>query len=391
MMKLAYVGFGHIDVSLPLLKYLNLYQNIEIDYYIILPKEYQYNSVLNLSDLDLQPKIYFPNDLKNILPEWIHQYFSNKINIFLCIYPSIKPWSIKSHFFFGKLTSHLFRKEYDLIHITGTNLFAFKLIYSLKLRNVKKVFTIHDWENHSGEGNRFKLAGKIHRFLAKIKHPLILQNKKDFESAKEQFNMNKNLFYCPFGLLDFYHLFENNPMPSSDILFFGRISKYKGIPTLIKSFVRLLENNKKLILCIAGKGNIDYPLNEIPETNLIILNRYIKDAELASLLKNTKIVVCPYTDATQSGVLVTAQTFNRVVIASDVGGFRDILTNGVNGFLVQPGDSEELAEKIAYSLTDNKYKHLEKDIELYYESGPFSWKEITKTMYTIYNKVIAEH
>ena len=390
MKKLAYIGFGHNDVSLPYLKYLNQYFNIEIDYYMILSKQYQYNPILDLSNLNLEPRIYFPDESKNIIPAWINQYFEDKINIYLIIYPSIKIWSIKSHLFFFTFINHLHRNEYDLIHITGTNLFNFRLLYSFQLRNIKKICTIHDWENHSGEGNRFKLAGKIHRFLAKNKFPMIFQNKKDFEIVKKQYKKNKNIFYCPFGILDFYHLLENIPMPSSDILFFGRISKYKGIPTLLKSYKSLLDKNDQLMLCIAGEGQIDYPLSEIPATNIIFINRFISNEELASLLRNTKIVVCPYTDATQSGVLVTAQTFNRVVIASDVGGFRDILINGLNGFLIQPNDNIELEEKIEYLLKDDNYKLFEDNIKSYFESGPFSWREIALNMFDIYKTIIKQ-
>lgn len=387
MVKLVFMGFGHIDVSLPLLKYLDHYHDCTIDYYIILSKQYPYDSVLNIGDLNLEPDLYTPERAKDILPDWMYRYFAGRINIYLCLYPSIKPWSIKSHRYFSRVIKHLQKKKYDLLHLSGTNLFMFRLIYSFRLRNLKKVFSIHDWENHSGERSKLKLAERVHRFLAATQ-PLIMQNKKDFESAKTLNRQNKKIFYCPFGLLDFYHLFDSIPAPASDILFFGRISKYKGLAVLLCSFKDMIDRDKKLVLCIAGKGAIDYPVEEIPPDNLVVLNRYIDDAELASLLRKTKIVVCPYTDATQSAVLVTAQTFNRVVIASAVGGFKDILSDGITGFLVPPNDSRALAEKMEQVLQDDQYKLLEPNVKLYYESGSFSWKTITTTMFEIYNNIL---
>jgi glycosyltransferase involved in cell wall biosynthesis len=100
-------------------------------------------------------------------------------------------------------------------------------------------------------------------------------------------------------------------------LFFGRVSKYKGIPELIDSFLKLSALNPNLRLIIAGKGKID--ATEIHNEKIEIRNYFIGVSEMYELFQITDVIVCPYRDATQSGVVMTANAFNIPTIVSNVG------------------------------------------------------------------------
>jgi glycosyltransferase involved in cell wall biosynthesis len=80
------------------------------------------------------------------------------------------------------------------------------------------------------------------------------------------------------------------------------------------------------------------------------------------LIKEAKLIVCPYIDATQSGVLMTAFALHKPVIASSVGAFAEHIKNDVNGLLVKPSNSNELAKSIIYALQNNHYLHLEQNL-----------------------------
>lgn len=98
------------------------------------------------------------------------------------------------------------------------------------------------------------------------------------------------------------------------ILFFGRIEAYKGVELLIEAYLKSSIRNKcKLV--IAGKGKINATVND---SEIILINRYIDDEEVASLYINAAIVAYPYISATQSGVLSMASYFKKPMIVSDV-------------------------------------------------------------------------
>jgi len=131
------------------------------------------------------------------------------------------------------------------------------------------------------------------------------------------------------------------------ILFFGSVNEYKGVNLLIEAFEKSkLSDNTKLV--IAGKG-LDY---NIHSKNVIRLNRFVDDDEVASLFNQASIVVYPYISATMSGVLSIAYYFNKLVLTSDIPFFKDNATDSVSFFKV--GDVEDLQLKMEDILTHKK-------------------------------------
>lgn len=106
-------------------------------------------------------------------------------------------------------------------------------------------------------------------------------------------------------------------------LFFGRIEAYKGVELLIASFIKLknqgLLKDRKLV--IAGKGQINCTYKH---KDIIIVNRYIGDDEIALLYKKASFIVYPYISATLSGVLSIATWFHKPMILSNISFFRDV-------------------------------------------------------------------
>ena len=87
------------------------------------------------------------------------------------------------------------------------------------------------------------------------------------------------------------------------ILFFGTVDKYKGVDLLVDAYCNLTCKSLKLV--IAGRGFDIETHNE----NIIRINRFIEDEEVAYLFKKAKFIVYPYRSATMSGVLSLAYYF----------------------------------------------------------------------------------
>lgn len=140
-----------------------------------------------------------------------------------------------------------------------------------------------------------------------------------------------------------------------DVMFFGWVLSYKGLDTLIESAKKLPE--KKFL--IAGEGSLSKAtgIKSIPE-NCIRINKYVPDKELATLINRSKIIVLPYRDATGTQTVQTAFFYKKPVIATRTGCFPEYVRHQIDGIIVSPNNSDELAEAIK-TLVDSETKRRE--------------------------------
>ena len=99
-------------------------------------------------------------------------------------------------------------------------------------------------------------------------------------------------------------------------------------------------------------------------------------------------MVCPYTDATQSGVIMSSYAFYRPVVATNVGGLPEMVIDGKYGFIVQEKNVDALADAII-KLLDNRalLDTFSKNIEEDYTTGERSWRETAKKLVEEYAKL----
>ncbi len=251
----------------------------------------------------------------------------------------------------------------ELIHFDSFSIKAIGLFPFLFFKKV--VVTVHDPIAHSGEFD-WK-TNCINYFFMKHARGVIFYSKyaeSQFLSLKKN---RKHLTY-PIKLQPYSYIrkyLSNNNNEENYILFFGRLSYYKGIDILLKAIPIVLEKYPDEIFLIAGLPyygfKIDQDLVETHKKNIKIISEFIETDKLVALIQNSKFVVCPYRDATQSGVLMTSFAAEKTVIATNVGSFNEYIQNDYNGLLSET-DPISLASKIVEALNENKYKKLELNI-----------------------------
>ena len=79
---------------------------------------------------------------------------------------------------------------------------------------------------------------------------------------------------------------------------------------------------------------------------------YVSNDQTASLFERAQVVVCPYTNASQSGVVLTAFAFGCPVVATDAGGLPEYVADGVSGLVVPAGDDAALAGALIRCLSE---------------------------------------
>jgi glycosyltransferase involved in cell wall biosynthesis len=172
------------------------------------------------------------------------------------------------------------------------------------------------------------------------------------------------------------------------VLFFGRITSYKGFEYLFPSMKMVHEKFPDVVLVVAGSGEYYFDISDYKYLNYIDLrNKYIPVSELANLIYNSLFVICPYKDATQSGVVMSAFALSKPVLATNVGGLSEYIESGKSGILIEPNVVKSLVDAMSDLLGNrNRLQYMEEYIYENYSIGKFSWNKITDDIIDFYNK-----
>lgn len=129
------------------------------------------------------------------------------------------------------------------------------------------------------------------------------------------------------------------------VLFIGRIKPYKGLNLLFDAWPHVQADG--LRLRVVGEGSL--PNRPLPD-DVDVVNRWLSDSEMADQISRSSLVVLPYIEASQSGVVPLAASLGRPVVATDVGGLSEQVNDGVSGLLCRRLDAQELANTITTAL-----------------------------------------
>ena len=161
------------------------------------------------------------------------------------------------------------------------------------------------------------------------------------------------------------------------ILFFGLVREYKGLKYLIEAapLIKSAVENVKIFVVgdFAGKRpEYDALMQKSGAQDVFeVRDGYVPDAEIEPYFAAADVCVCPYISATQSAIVQIAFGFGLPVIATDVGGLPEVVTDGVTGSIVPPANASALAAKINAYFRDGKQEQYRKNVEA--EEERFSW------------------
>lgn len=132
------------------------------------------------------------------------------------------------------------------------------------------------------------------------------------------------------------------------VLLFGLMRPYKGIDVAIEAW-RGIEDAE---LWVVGMPRFDTsPLRASAPPGVRFVERFVDDRELPALFERADLVVLPYREVDQSGVLFTALAFASPLVLSDVGGFPEVAADGA-AELFPAGDAGALRETMMRLLAD---------------------------------------
>lgn len=387
-LKIAYLsGLMYSDVDLSLL--MEAKGMADIDYYVPVSQAGYKGAAFNILKPCSQSGIYPATEL---YPELIPCSRLIDANRFYIVNSkAFHGWYPIHIWLYVKLAWRL--RKYDVIHITD-----FPQYFEIPLYFLRKkiVLTVHDPIPHSTEKCNAPLVLKARKWgFCLLNHFIILNAAQKEECVALNHLEKKHIYDSRLGRYDYLRMYERqhtNGAKGDYFLFFGQIASNKGIDYLLEAMKMVHEQYPQMRLIVAGKGKYPFDISEYQQLDYIeFRNRFIPDAELAELIQGAYCAVCPYKDATQSGVVMSAFAFNKPIIATNVGGLPEQVEHDKYGLIVPPCDVEALAKAMIHLLSHpEKLQEYADNIERDYSECPKSWKEIAKGLLTIYQEIVGK-
>jgi glycosyltransferase involved in cell wall biosynthesis len=147
--------------------------------------------------------------------------------------------------------------------------------------------------------------------------------------------------------------FEPAGGPGTGFLYAGRLSREKGLPTLLRAVERVPEAR----LVVAGTGPSEEELRGSAGDRVEFVG-HLERSELLKRIRSARAVILPsewYENAPIAAL--EALACGVPVVASRIGGNPEIVRDGENGLVFEPGDSEGLAERLASLAADPALAH----------------------------------
>ncbi len=168
------------------------------------------------------------------------------------------------------------------------------------------------------------------------------------------------------------------------VLFFGLLRPYKGLDVLLEAW-RGIDDAE---LWIVGMPRMDISsLRSRAPASVRFVPRFVADAELPAYFARADLVVLPYREIEQSGVLFTALAFGKPLLLSDVGGFPELAATGA-ARTVHAGDASALRRALAELLGDPQTLAAMAASSQAAAAGEHSWSAIAARTLTLYERLL---
>jgi glycosyltransferase involved in cell wall biosynthesis len=217
-----------------------------------------------------------------------------------------------------------------------------------------RVYTMH-WRLPAADS---RIGRSLSGLLAEM-DAVVVHSEHGARRLEDDFGVpGERLRVIPHGAFTYLTELNDHPLPPElrevegpVILAFGLIRPYKGTDVLLEA-MREVEGAE---LWIAGMPRMPMDgfrqlASRVPG-RVRFVERFIPDDEISAFMRRADLVVLPYRNIEQSGVLYTALAFGRPLVLSSVGGFPEIAERGA-ARLVPPEDPDALASALTELLAD---------------------------------------
>lgn len=165
-----------------------------------------------------------------------------------------------------------------------------------------------------------------------------------------------------------------------NLIMYGNQSFYKGTDVFVDALNLLPEKSKRKIhATIVGKIDNAFYQELKQKTNGLDVEwipKFVSDDVLYKNIMESDVIVIPYREISQSGVLLLALAFKRMIIASNLPSFKETLTGLNDDVFFENGNAESLSKAIENLVEKGIVENQITDIEKLQQK--YSWKKIAE-------------
>lgn len=287
----------------------------------------------------------------------------------------------------------------DLVHFMGDGTIWLNLLPPLMPR-LPRVVTVHDVVLHPGDSQSRRVPWLAIQQLRRAASTIVVHGERQRQTAIQSMGRPaEEIQVVPHVVLERYARIaarrglKRHPGTPPTVLFFGRLMAYKGLPVLVEAAkaVRLALPGARFV--VAGTGPEQAWLRERVGTDpgFELIQRYVDDDETAQLFLDADIVVLPYIEASQSGVLALAAALGRPAVVTDVGDIGAVVQDNAMGLVVPPGSPDALAQALLAIFQDSSLAERLRAGSAAAARGGISYGRVGADMARIYRATLARH
>ena len=287
---------------------------------------------------------------------------------------------------------YLVKHQIRVVYCTMEHIWNAAMLPIIKQANAQYIFTLHDAIPHLGDNLG---TGRIRQWLFSkdiyAADYIITLTKYVQTQLKEvyHFPLDKSCV-IPHGVFS-YGFKSERKFPHDRgmcLLFFGRILPYKGLHLLLEAFKMLKREFLDLKVKIAGSGSLSAYTAMLTVPDIEVDNRPIPEAEIEAIFAQADLLVAPYIEASQSGVVAIAMGAALPVVATPVGGLQEQVIHKKTGLLAQDVSAEAIAHAIRqFLLNPQLYEDCSRQA-LKQVSSDMAWTTIGKQVTNIIQNLV---
>jgi PEP-CTERM/exosortase A-associated glycosyltransferase len=304
----------------------------------------------------------------------------------------------------------------DIIHAHSPVLNAIPALWAGRKRGLPVVYEIRAfWEDAavdhgtcSERSLRYKLTRTIETMVCtRADHVAILCNglKEDLvsryipaEKITPVFNgVNSDDFHpCP---ADEEYLHNWNLSGKKVIGFIGSFYRYEGLDLLVKAFAKVTKNLPDAVLLLVGGGEMEGELTQLVTDlqlgNNVVMPGRVPHERVPGVYAMVDILAYPrysmrLTELVTPLKPLEAMAMGKALVASDVGGHKELINHGETGVLFKAGDVDALASELEGLIADNDRREALQQRGMQWVREHHSWEKTTSIYRDIYAKALTQ-
>lgn len=316
--------------------------------------------------------------------------------------------------YYARLLSYAATAKPRIFHILWNNKFQTVdrtlLMLYYKLMGKRIVFTAHNVNAARRDGKDTPLNRLTLRIQYLLADHIFVHNEKMKSELVRDFAIGASkISVIPLGINNSAPRTSLTPAEAKQrlglrageraILFFGLIKPYKGLEYLTAAFQEILSRSSHYRLIIAGAtGEFEDYWKQILESirpdvgagRVLAKPEFISEDETEVYFKAADVLVLPYRQIYESGVLFLGYSFGLPVLASHVGSLADEVVESKTGYLFRPEDSVDLARAIERYFASDLYANLNerRDEIKEHAARRHSWDTVAQVTVGVYARMV---